>query len=266
MFIMRHVNTIRKLVDEGEAEQAHEALDNLLALGPSNVEALKLRADLFRRVGRLTEESKIWLKIIDVDREDADAIDYFYQQQVEDREHFYFTEDLPEGGRRYLAYPKSLVNTSVLGLLGCMTFLVITRFADVYPALADPTLLLGMFLILVASPWIGIIVTFLRAIRYVSISDKGLELASRFRVYRYDWNHLDHLALAHSANPGDSSLSLVIVPKDADATAIYLDVGDSSSAIRARTYLIREIAHLSQKLEYTPLHKVPIGTRRYVRY
>lgn len=263
---MRHVNTIRKLVDEGDADQAHDALDNLLALGPSNLEALKLRADLFRRVGRLSDESKVWLKIIDVDREDADAINYFYQQQLEDREHFYFTEDLPEGGRRYLAYPKSLVNTSVLGLLGCMTFLVVTRFADLYPVLADPRLLLAMFLVLVASPWIGIIVTFLRAIRYVSISEQGLELASRFRIFRYEWKNLEHLTLAHSANPHDSSLSLVIVPKDANGTVIYLDVGDSSSAIRARTYLIREIAHLSQCLQYSPLHKVPIGTRRSVRY
>ncbi len=263
---MKHVNTIRKLVESGNAAEAHTALDNLLALGPNNMEALKLRAELFRQIGKIAEESQVWQKIIQIDREDPDAVDYFYRQQLEDREHFYFTEDLPGGGRRYMAYPKSLVNTSVLGLLGCMTFLILTRFADIYPQLGDPRVLLGMFLVLVASPWLGIVYTFLRAVRYVSLSEHGIELASRFRIYRYKWNNLDKLVLAHSENPKEAALSLVIVPQDETATAVFLDLGDDSSAIRARSYLIRELSHFSDSLKFQPLRHVQIGRRRSVHY
>ena len=52
---MMHVKQIKNLVEAGESSRALEALDNLLALGPSNMEALKLKAYLLSQQGRFRE-------------------------------------------------------------------------------------------------------------------------------------------------------------------------------------------------------------------
>src|SRR4051812_29827081 len=123
---MLHVKQIRAVIEAGEADQAHQALDQLLALGPNNTDALKLRASLLEHEGRFAAEAKIWEKIAVIDREDADAVAFLLRRQLEDREHFYFTDDVPGGGRRFMAYPRRLINHSALGLAGCVGFLVAT--------------------------------------------------------------------------------------------------------------------------------------------
>jgi hypothetical protein len=109
---MLHVKQIRDIVDAGQTDEAHDALDQLWALGPHNTEALKLRAKLFEYEGRFAEEGKVWERVGSIDREDPDAVSWHLRKQLEDREHFYFTDDIPGGGRKFMAYPRSLVNTS----------------------------------------------------------------------------------------------------------------------------------------------------------
>ena len=211
---MQHVKQIRTIVEAGDNDQAHAALDQLLALGPNNTEALKLRAALLEHEGRFADESKVWNRVATIDREDEDAINYFLRRQIEDREHFYFTEDLPQGGRRFLAYPRSLVRNAAIGLLGCMMFLASTRLSVTYPVLAQPEAMLGIFAVLVMGPWAAIVVIYAVCLRSVTISADGIALATRFRSRTLRWAEVKRVCLARSNAERGSQLALVILPID----------------------------------------------------
>lgn len=249
---MLHVKQIRDIVDAGRHGEAHEALDQLLALGPNNLEGLKMRAQLHEFEGRFGEEAKVWDRILTIDAEDPDAAQYLMRRQLEDREHFYFTDDMPGGGRRFMAYPRSLINSSALGLLGCVGFLLATRLSSRFPWLAEPPILLAMFGLLVLLPWLTIVVTYLSSIKSVSVSRDGVTIATRLRQFSFQWNDLEKVCLAHGLlNNGQARLSLIFVPKDRTTAPVEIDLNHSSTAIRARSYLVREIARSFAEPEYT---------------
>jgi hypothetical protein len=247
---MLHVKQIRTIVDSGKNDEAHAALDQLLALGPQNTEALKLRAQLFEFEGRFAEEAGIWDRIAAIDHEDAEAVSYLLRRQVEDREHFYFTDDIPGGGRRFMAYPRNLVNTSAIGLAGCVAFLLTSRLSLAFPVLADPVVMLCGFAILVVLPWISIVLTYFTAIRHLSITAGGVEISTRIKTVSVSWPDMDKVCIARSLTEGGSTLSLVLVPKDRALPPVEIDLHQRSTPIRARSYLVREIARLFNEPEY----------------
>lgn len=261
--VMLHVKQIREIVDAGRNEDAHSALEQLLSLGPHNIEALKLRAQLFEFEGRFHEEAQIWERVLRTDPDDQDAAQYLMRRQIEEREHFYFTDDLPQGGRRFLAYPRKLISTSALGLLGCVAFLLATRMSVKLPFLADPTILLIMFGVLVLLPWVGIVSTYLSGIKYVSVSEDGVAIATRLKTYDYKWKDLERVCLAHSFPPGGQArLSLVFLPKDPSQRPIEIDLNQTSTAIRARSYLVREITRSHAEPEYTARDRLALDGRK----
>ena len=260
---MMHVKQIRDIVDAGRNGEAHDALDQLLALGPNNLEALKLRARLHEFEGRFGDESKVWDRILSVDAENQDATQYLLRRQLEDREHFYFTDDLPGGGRKFMAYPSNLVNTSALGLLGCIAFLLATRLSGRFPILAEPTILLAMFGGLVLLPWITIVVAYLSSIKSVSVSGEGVTIATRLKQFVYDWNDLEKICLAHGLHAnGQARLSLVFMSKDQSAQSIEIDLNHASTAIRARSYLVREISRSFAEPEYAHRDSLGLESRK----
>lgn len=154
---MKHVRDIRNMVEQGEHNAAHEALDHLLDLGPKNTEALKLKSTLYAVEGRFEEEAQVWEKIITEDQDDLDALYFFQRRHLEERESFYFTDILPGGGRRFLAHPRALINASLGGLFGCALFLLVSSYAQKYYILASPFVSFSCFLIFVIVPWVFII-------------------------------------------------------------------------------------------------------------
>lgn len=247
---MMHVKQIRSIVDTGKNDEAHAALDQLLALGPQNTEALKLRAQLFEYEGRFTDEAKVWDRIATIDREDEDAVGYLMRRQLEDREHFYFTDDVPGGGRRFMAYPKTLVTTSAWGLAGCVAFLLTSRLSQRFEFLADPSVMLSVFAVLVVLPWALIVYTYFTAIRHVSILNDSVVVATRLKSITIKWPDLDKVCVARSLTPDGNSLSLVLIPKDREHPPIEVDLHHRSTPIRARSYLVREISRLFNEPEY----------------
>lgn len=258
---MLHVKQIKSLADKGESVQAHEALEQLLALGPKNTHALKIKAQLLGHEGHFAEESMVWEKIAQIDHEDEEAIQHLIQLQVEEREHFYFTDDVP-GGKRFLAYPKKLISISMIGLLGCLIFLILTRLTNLVPEIADPLVTLTLFGLLVLAPWLAIIVTFFKSLKWILISGESLTIATRTRSYRWDWTGISQVYLAHSYQKSVPHLSLVIVPAGEGSPVILLDLTRESSAIRARTFLISEITRVFHQPAFARWESLDLKNRK----
>lgn len=263
---MRHVIKIKEMLDNGERDEAKNALETLLALGPGNMEALKLKARIFANEGRFNDEEKVWIRILEIDREDEDAIHYILRRQIEDREHYYFTDHVAGGGRRFLAYPRALVKISLMGLIGCISFLTLTRLSAQYPLLAQPAVILGAFCAMVMSPWVAIIYTYLRSLRTVTVSRQGVELTTRLKSFRFQWNELKQVILAHSTNHDEPHLQLVLVPVDTSHRTITVDLNEDSTSIRARTHLVQELINYCPQLALesdTQLTAALARSRRY---
>lgn len=262
---MRHVANIKKLIDDGKVEEAHRDLDNLLELGPGNVEALRLKAAIYAGEGRFQEEEKIWLKVIELDNEDEDALAWFHNKQIEDREHYYFTDDLREKGRRFLAYPRSLVRISLVGLVGCVSFLILTNRSPEGGGSPDPKNILINFLILVIAPWIAILVTWVRTLRSVTLGPEGMEVSTRLRQYEYKWEEIRSCTLAHSGDPNNPDLRLVVIPDDSKNKPISIDLNESSCSIRARVHFINEFSSLGQTVAHGSWEDLSLAPRDTIR-
>ncbi len=263
---MLHVKQIREIVDQGQSDEAHAALDQLLALGPNNTEALKLRARLLEAEGRFHEEARIWDRIAQVDREDPDAVAFLMRRQLEDREHFYFTDDVPGGGRRFLAYPRALINNSAMGLIGCIAFLLSTRLTPRFPVLADPVAMLSLFGFFVMLPWLSIVWVYFRSIRSLTVSQTGVSVSTRVKTRVLAWGEIDKVYLARTFSPKGTGLTLVFLPKGQEVKPIEIDLNHGSSCIRARSYLVREISRHFQEPEYARREVLGLEQRRITSY
>ena len=262
---MRHLNTIKKIVADGQFEEAHSALEDLLEMGPSNVEAIKLKAALFAHVGRFDDEEAAWRRVIDIDNEDEDAIQYYQSAQLEDREHYYFTDALPSGGRRYLAYPRALVSVSFVGLIGCVAFLCLTRVGA--PLLTDkPLLLFGAFLATVISPWFAIVYMYAKTIQAISLTNDGLEVSTRIKKIMVPWKEIDRILLAHSDDLETSHLKLVLLPKDNSIPSISIDMTPATSAVRAKRHLLAEVKDHFHKIEHEALSRLTLDQKNHRRF
>ena len=239
---MKHVRQIRGLIDQGELTEAQQALDELLSLGPGNLEALKLRAMLYGYEGRFHEEARAWEEVFGQDGEDADAIMYFHHRHLEDRESLYFTDPTQEGGRRFYAYPRQTINALVSGLIGCLIFLGLHSCTD-RPALGESGAMIS-FGVLVIAPWLWIGVAYSRALRQVTLDTQGIEISSRFRNLVVPWAQVLEVYLTHDAKKDPGNLALLIMPRLTGQPIIELDLSRDKSAIRARGLFILEIERL----------------------
>lgn len=263
---MKHVSAIKKIIEDGQREEALVAIDNLLELGPTNLEALKLKALIYASEGRLSEEAIVWNRVLQVDREDEDGIDYILRQQNEDREHFYFTDPIPTGGRRYLAYPKQLFMASLVGLLGCLSFFTLSRILSKNPMFSSPTVLLGSFCLLVMGPWFAIVYGWARSLRAVVVYPAGIIAETRFRKIHFAWADLADIAIAYGGDPYNPKLALFLKHKSEDFAPLMLDMTNDTSALRAKSYLLKEISAYTGPIRHAPLDSIETGQRSYKKY
>ena len=238
---MKNVAQILTIAESGDLAAAHSALDSLLAMGSQNVDALKLRARLLEVAGRFQMEAKVWSQIAKIDRNDADLTAYVTRRQNEDRENFYFTDSLPNGGKKFYAFPRQMVRHATIGLVGCLFFLAIARLSPAYPILNHPAIMLTAFGLFVIVPWIAILFTYSRSLRHVSVTKRGFEVATRFKTHHFEWSAVDQVYLAQDDRKETYELSLVIVQRDPASPCFELHFNEHTTSIRARSYLIREI-------------------------
>jgi hypothetical protein len=262
---MKNVAEIQSIAESGDLSAAHEALDGLLEMGPRNVEALKLRARLFEVAGRFQQEAKIWDQIAKVDRDDSDLAEYIARRQQEDRENFYFTDALPGGGKRFIAFPRRMVRAAGLGLIGCVMFLVLARLASVWTILNHPFIMLSSFALFVISPWFAIMASYLKSLRYISVTKEGLEIATRFRTHKLPWSQVENVVLAQDDRHDTYKLSLIVLGKQSESMNFELDFNEGTTPIRARSYFVREIMHTWGEPSYAARRTIDTGSRSTIK-
>jgi tetratricopeptide (TPR) repeat protein len=238
---MKNVAEIQNIAESGDLQGAHQALDGLLSMGPRNLEALKLRGRLYEVAGQFQQEAKIWEQVAKIDRDDHDLMEYITRRQGEDRENFYFTDTLPGGGKRFIAFPRRMVRAATIGLFGCIVFLGMARMSQEFPVFNNPFVMLSSFALLVISPWIAIMVSYVRSLRYVSVTKEGIEIATRFKVHKFNWTAIEHVYLAQDDRHDTYQLSVVVVGRDATHPCFELDFNENTTPIRARSYFVKEI-------------------------
>lgn len=264
-FPMRNVAEIQNIAEAGDLAGAHTALDALLAMGPRNIEALKLRARLFEVAGRFQEESRIWDQIAKVDREDTDLNHYIIRRQTEDRENFYFTDAIPGGGKRFIAFPRRMVRAATVGLVGCFLFLVIARLSQSYPFLNHPVLMLSAFGFFVVAPWLAILASYAKSIRHVSVTKDSIEVATRFKTHRMPWTGVESVYLAQDDRHDTYQLTLLVINRDKDEPLFELDFNESTTPIRARSYLVKEIMTAWGEPNYVARKSIDTTGRRLIK-
>jgi len=264
---MQHVRQIEDLFDRGQTSEAHEALDLLLSFGPSNTAALKLRARLFQFEGRFAEEHKVWETVANIDNEDEDAVDYLLQKQLEDSDMFYFTDDLAGGGRRFLARSTALTHSILITTMSCMIFVLLTARVQQMPAFfQDPLVIIFNFGLMAAFPSFYTFYLYLRSLKTVSVTRTHLELATPVKRTKVVWEDVEKVCLARSIKGEHTHLSLVIVPKNRHESIIEIDMNPHSAAVRARTYLVREIARIFGEPEYVKREDLGLAHFRVTSY
>jgi hypothetical protein len=261
---MKNIAQILSIAEAGDLAGAHTALDSLLSMGPQNIEALKLRARLLEVAGRFQMEAKVWTQVAKIDRDDADLLQYVARRQSEDRENFYFTDEIPNGGKKFYAFPRQMVRHATIGLVGCLLFLAIARLSPVYPVLNQPIIMLSSFALLVISPWIAILVTYLKSLRFISVTKDGLEICTRFKTHHFQWSAVEQVYLAQDSRHDTYQLSLVVVSREPAGPCFELNFNEESTSIRARSYLVREITGAWGEPVYADRKSIDTQSRRKI--
>ena len=242
------------------------ALDQLLSLGPGNIEALKLKCFLYSLEGKFREEFMAWEKVLDQDYEDPDARYFFRRRDMEEREGFYFTDSLSRGGRRFLAHPRSLINASLGGLLGCTIFLLVSGYARSYIMLASPLVSFSSFFLCVILPWFFILLSWIRGLREVLITSEGVVFNARVKSYSLAWQNTESAFLAHLYTEGKQKLSLILIPSDPGGEVFELDLSRDSSTIRARSLFIDEVCRCFGRPICVRRHDLHLPSDRLIRF
>ena len=251
------IEQVQKQVEDGNFTDAYNALDDILALGPTNMGALKLKALLLSSEGKFSEEAEVWRKILSIDEEDTDAIEYFQRTATEQREHEFFSDLLPSGGIRFLANPKAVVNSSFVGVMGCAIFLTLMNFSHHYTFLAKPLISYISFSILVVLPWILILFVYFRALKDITIDRESIHLRTRLSDYELRWQDIQNFYLVRRSAKGDD-LFILLLPKLSNRAPVLIKIGGSNTVVRSPSFLVREITRVFHEPVYETLENVKL--------
>lgn len=240
---MKHVTQIEHLLDENKTLEAEDALESLLSLGPNNTAALKLKTKLCEYKGQFEEESNIWRRIYEIDNEDADAITYFQLKQLEDQEHHYFTDLLPDGSQRMLTYQRPLLKPMIYGFLGSLSFIIFTHYGESKaPFLLDARALIPLFLLTVIAPVIWVAYKFFTTMYFVSLAKDKMSVSTRLKSHTLNWQDIKEVMLVHGDGVYETDLSVVFIPKNKELNSIEIDLGRNTTSIRSRHIFLKEVA------------------------
>lgn len=258
---MKTIDDIKNLINTNRREEALTALNILLSLGPNNISALALKGTLLAQEGRFTEEHKVWEHILSLEPENTDALDYLEQQYLEERESYFFTTTLAEGGKRFLIRPKEMIDTAIFGLLGCMAFLMVNDISLIYYLLGTKIVSTLSFLLFILIPWLYIISQFLKMPLELALTPKGITVISRTKRYFLPWHDIQHIHIAHRTEQHHFSLAVIILPKNSQRPIIEIDIARESSSLTAKSLFIKEILFYFKSVRFSQRQALAIQNK-----
>ncbi len=238
---MMHVKQITERMDQGHLDEAEQAIEDLLFMGPNNTSAMKLKAKILESKGHFDEESMVWQKIYDIDPTDLDALNYIQRRMMEDQEARLFCHETADGGHSFFVYPKEMIRANIYAFLGCCFFLFFSLYIQsITPEnqkLAIRIELYGLaFLISVIAPWFLVIRAFLGSLRKIRIDSKGITFFRLLRSIEFKWEDVESLCLKRTFEETGSKLSLSILDKK--DKNLEIDLTPKSTILRARPHFI----------------------------
>ena len=233
-------------------------INEVLELGPKNLQALKFKALIYGLRGMFTLEKKIWKKVAEIDPADSSALHYFYRAFIEEKEYEYFTDTLPSGGRRYLANPRAMVNPSFVGLIGCTSFLLLSNLARTHLILATPLVSMSLFMLLVIGPWLYIIWTFMHTLKDVIISPAGITVRSRLKSYRFLWSEVEDAYIVAESPYASMEILLILKLRDRQHEPIAITIGENAT-VRAPSFLVADLVTFFRKPKHTAAESSPVA-------
>ena len=237
-----HVKQITNLIQDGKTSEAEDALEQLLSLGPKNMDALKLKSAILSSQGRFDEELEIWTRILKTDNEDTDAINWVQERHLEEQEHRYFSDHVAGGGFHYLTYQRGLLRPMIFGLVGSLSFTFFTNAAvSQAPSLASSEIIITSFFFIVFLPLVFVIKAYLTTMHALHLDSSGICVSTRLKSYRYKWEELADVYLAFETTANKSDLALALIPKDPSVSAIEIDLNPDETSIRSRHHLVENI-------------------------
>jgi tetratricopeptide (TPR) repeat protein len=249
---VKHLRQIEELLEDGKPLEADSALENLLELGSQNPSALKLRAHLHGAKGELDQALQTWQRVHDMDPSDLDAREALEQHLREQQETLFFADELENGDRRFIPFPYASIRATSWGLMGCCAFLVILQLMQNYGIKPTIEMVSIGFLCFVLGPWFWILYHFIKSPTSILLSEKGMEVKTRFRRYSLDWKDTSQAYLGWDARSSDDAwLCLWVVPKDSEKRGFELNLSPGESVIRARRFFLQGL----QKMDRLPITK-----------
>lgn len=266
---MRHVKAIKEeLLSQSKYEEALGAIDELLEFAPYNLEALKLKAQLLEAQGKYAEATRCWVKVLEIEPEDPQALDFSKRFYLEEEEKLFFSEELNNNNYIFFVYPKKLVRSSIVGFVGCMVFLfLVSKINMFYSFFADIQVMLISFVILVLLPWMFIIYSYFKSLNYILLNIIGIKLVTKSKSYFYKWDDIDTMGLFfHDLSEDIPSLDLIIIPKHQKMEVICIDFTYYRSSIRAKYHLVKIFEILGHKLINAPKNSINIKDRKILYF
>ncbi len=248
---MKTIDEIINLINAGKKKEASKAVEHLLSLGETNIEALKIKANLLSQEGKFRQASNTWEKILKIDPDNLDAFYYFENQFIEEKEKFYFTDELPNGGRRFLLHPQDMINSLVLGVFGCIVFLFSSNNNVLQYFFGSNVFSMTSFFLLVMIPWIFIICSFFMSPYEICLTDQGVFISSKVRKHFLAWHEISQVQITHLMDEDNYGLFVVFLPKDKSKQAFEVDISSESTAIRSRGTFVEEIIKFSGTPTYS---------------
>ena len=235
---MKHLSEIKSLINLGDSKAAMEALDSLLCLAPKNSEALRLKADILDSWGRFEDSFLILRKMVDVSSLSDESIYFVNKRGLDDRTSLIYS-DVTNEGRVFYPFPLKQVVISLLGVLGCIGFLLISP-NYMQPNEDNQWAKIGLFFfLLVMLPWFALIVSHLKGIKKIVVGMRGLKIVRGTRVTEIPWNDVGCVIVEHDNDSNKDHLKLQLYRSGPTSSLLEeLDISRANSVVKARRHFV----------------------------
>ncbi len=257
-FDMRHVKQIEELLENGQPVEAGTALEDLLELGSQNTSALKLKAHLHGAKGEFDQELEAWKRVHELDPADIEARAALETYIREQQETLFFADELENGDRRFVPFPYGSIRATSTGLVGCCIFLVSLQLMQSYQIKPTLEVIGAGFLLFVLVPWFWILYQFIVSPTSILLSKESIEVKTRFRRHRLNWDEVQNTFLGWDAQSADDAwLCLWVIPRDKAKRGIELNLSPGESVIKPKRYFLQGINSFYRSPTSMHISKIP---------